>query len=321
MQAFPERELTKHNKLIYLLIEDKPALAFDEAPLCVVLKPNSYFYMAQLSEKPITGKDIMEYVSARDDFALEMQTFEACIERGMIATHGGAYTDPVTGKTRQYDIRARLAKWRREVFMAIECKCLKNFHPLVVSCVPRTNEENYHEMVVTRDIPDGVHNNALVMRIHGKYNLMYRKNEMVGKSMAQVGKKDNGELAGTDSEVYEKWSQAIASAYDLVSDAFWSRREVKAPLMSVVLPILVVPDNILWVAEYSQNGNPLGDPRLSKECTVYLGKTINGNGPMFTYTFSHLHIFTFSAFTEFLDKLATNDGFIDDFLPAELVRG
>src|ERR1043166_3903146 len=104
--------------------------------------------MARLDDKPITAQDIKTYVESQDDFGLELRVFRACKETGFDASHGGTYEDPVTKKTRQFDVRAsiQLAKLAK-VQLAVECKSLQEFYPLVVSQIPRTENESFHELV------------------------------------------------------------------------------------------------------------------------------------------------------------------------------
>lgn len=70
------------------------------------------------------------------------------LERGIPATHGGTYTDPITGKPSQFDIRAEMLCHKQCGFsFSIECKGLAEDCPLVVSRVPRPAEDSFHEVV------------------------------------------------------------------------------------------------------------------------------------------------------------------------------
>jgi len=81
--------------------------------------------VAKLREKAIDAADIKQYLTSRDDFDLELYVFRIARELHFEASHGGSYQDPVTGKARQYDVRARLVRETEQIALAIECKALK----------------------------------------------------------------------------------------------------------------------------------------------------------------------------------------------------
>jgi hypothetical protein len=54
---------------------------------------------------------------------------------------------------------------------------------------------------------------------------IYKANGLVGKSAAQVGRRPDGTFSSSDSDIYTKWAQAISSAQDLVSRAYFDRKE------------------------------------------------------------------------------------------------
>ena len=96
----------------------------------------------------IDAAAISTYLETQSDFDLEQFVYRSLIERGIEATHGGTYVDPVTKKYRQYDIRAmRLYERECGIRMAIECKRLTPEFPLVVLRVPRPDLESAHEVV------------------------------------------------------------------------------------------------------------------------------------------------------------------------------
>ncbi len=79
---------------------------------------------------PITDQDIEEYLRTRSDFELELFVYRTLRERGCKAKHGGTYIEPLSGKARQYDVRAIFEPYRLHgrqpikcrVAMAIECR-------------------------------------------------------------------------------------------------------------------------------------------------------------------------------------------------------
>jgi hypothetical protein len=96
----------------------------------------------------------------------------------------------------------------------------------VVSRIPRPPEDTFHHLIFahTREPDTGeVYapidlNRARTLPMEGKYSL-YGVGDPVGKSTAQVGRNERGEFVGGDNDVFEKWSQAFASADDLVARA------------------------------------------------------------------------------------------------------
>lgn len=275
--------------------------------------------MAKLIEKEITTEDLTEYLKTTDDFAFEVDVFKLCHEYDSSAQHGGTYTDPITKVDRQFDIRMQIRSGKCTIKMAVECKNLKSFYPLLVSRLPRRREESYHEALahISSDFKKF---------IYDKGSSIYKKLEPVGKSTTQVGrrtpesaKNSASPFQSSDEEVYGKWTQAIASAHDLVMAAL----PTFAPLSAgrdgegiVVLPILVIPDQMLWVVDYEETGIQKGTPKQVDNCTYFLGKNIHLQGLPFTmnYRVSHLHFFTKTGLKQFLNEVCGED-YWEEILP------
>jgi hypothetical protein len=203
--------------------------------------------MAQLDQTPITAIDINKYLESRDDFAFELRAFNACKARGFAASHGGTYRDPVTEKSRQYDIRAHIQRANRRVQLAVECKSLRLFFPLVVSCTPRAANEAYHEAVFSVPLAGNkslLPKNAKDIRLEGP-DSFYKVGHPVGKATAQVGKSPNGECVADDAEVFEKWAQAISSGQDLIAHSHDYMEQTDPCFITVTMPMLVIPDGTL----------------------------------------------------------------------------
>lgn len=81
--------------------------------------------------------------------------------RGFAASHGGTYDDPVTKKARLYDVRALRQQDRFRVDLAIECKSLKRYYPLLLSRIPRTADESFHDLIFSRKRPQDVYSDPL----------------------------------------------------------------------------------------------------------------------------------------------------------------
>ena len=127
---------------------------------------------------------------------------------------------------------------------------------------------------------------------------IYHAGDFVAKTLTQVGREDNGNLKSGDDGVYDKWSQALASADELVSlaeDGYQTKR-----LLTFVVPVLVVSDGTLWVADYSEDGRETKDPVQIDESVLFVGREYGGR---ISYTISHLHILTKSRVSSFFDRL------------------
>jgi len=258
----------------------------------------------KLRPDPITKEEISKYLESQDDFALELRTLAILKGNDYEASHGGTYSDPRTNTDRQYDIRASIKSDRCHVKLAVECKCLQENFPLLVSCVHRNSKEAFHDLIVSwqagkagkRPYPTYQQDK---LRVTGNQSF-YRVNEYVGKSTTQIGisaSKDREFVSG-DGEVYGKWSQAIASSFDLIVDAGKLDNEVR---ITAILPILVVPDGTLWQVLYGENGVQVGQPNPASESCIYIDKTYTFE--KYSFTISHLNIFTFGKFQWFVNQL------------------
>jgi hypothetical protein len=84
------------------------------------------------------------------------------------------------------------------------------------------------------------------------------------------------------------------------------------PRITIIVPILVITDGTLWVADYAENGQQAGHlPKLVDQTELYLGLKY----PTFNcdYTISHLHIYTKKGIQEFLRNVKENKDFQDRF--------
>ncbi|MEO0928985.1 MAG: hypothetical protein AAFY63_24400, partial [Cyanobacteria bacterium J06643_13] len=58
-----------------------------------------------MSEYAISAEEINQWLDSQSDFSLEMRVFSHLLSLDFHAEHGGTYSDPVTDKPRQFDIR------------------------------------------------------------------------------------------------------------------------------------------------------------------------------------------------------------------------
>jgi hypothetical protein len=98
---------------------------------------------AAVSQRPpgptLTPGDIVEYLETADDFAFEREVYDVAHKLGFKAEHAALYSDPVTGKQREFDVRASC---RTEVRTILKIKGPKaNFMLIPIQCsAPRGTE-------------------------------------------------------------------------------------------------------------------------------------------------------------------------------------
>lgn len=285
--------------------------------------------MPKLKPDVITSLTLEQYLRENDDFAFEIACMRELQKRPAIkVAHAGTYSDPITSKNRQFDFRIEFAPLNHlRIGVALECKNLRPNFPLMISRLPRLQEESFHQLLIPAEEENHSHGFIIpatrLMRPSREVRLdaptsPYNEGEMVGKATAQIGQTQQGEFHSDDSEVYEKWAQAVSSAYDLISEAnraFADDEELKAAYM--ILPVVVVPDGTLWVKDYQLDGTPAGPPGQTDETTFYLNHSLWKKGQMFSYTISHLHFVTKKGLGSFIDRHLLNSNFHQLILPSQ----
>jgi hypothetical protein len=282
--------------------------------------------VAKLKLDEIVASDINEYAEKSSDFAFEQRVFCELITQGFDAEHGGTYVDPVTGKPREFDIRAKKdlsgdsyhrSLWPR-LFLAVECKNIGKHFPLVIGTVPRRSSDAFHEVIVIKKSNYVGGSKPVIKRVPRK---LYDENTPVGKDCVQVGRLHSGDdLTGSDQGIYEKWSQAISSSHDLVRSACAIKdleRDISFDLVTLVLPIVVVPDNTLWVVNYDGNGGRVGSPVAVDQASYFVGHRIpieNAN----CAEISHLHFCTLGGLKPFFESFTSFP--TDKLIPSSVLR-
>jgi hypothetical protein len=273
--------------------------------------------MSRLSPDPINKSDVKRYLDNYSDFSFELRVLKQFVDLGFECSHGGTYTDPVTSKSREYDIRALIQKKFIRVHLSIECKNLRENFPLVVHCLERKENESYNELIFTfkpktptqqvgpisLPLPSAFMENARSIKVQ-QFSL-YPKKQFVAKTADQIGKRqDNGEITSNDGDVFDKISQAINSSIDLISEAYYLDTDISPVYLTLVCPVLLIPDSSLWQVKYSDDGEQTGEPEQIKHIAYYIGKEWTVGGPIqsLTLTLSHLEIVTFSEIQNFVEK-------------------
>lgn len=274
--------------------------------------------MAKLKEEPIQEKDLLEFLGSSSDFSFELSVLKMLRENELECKHGGLYEDPVTGKSREFDIRAVKTLDRYKVRLAIECKNIRENFPVLVSCIPRHSTESYHQVaLVSEPKSEGIfsvpltQSRANVVKITGQRSI-YKPDVFIGKSVVQVGRSRKGAITANDGELFDKWSQALSSAQDLVERMYWDGDADKDSFfLSTMIPVLVIPSGKLWTVNYDADGNRVSDPSQASRCSCFVDKHYE-IGPQLTgasFWISHIEIMTYDGLNAFVDDfLRTEEG-------------
>lgn len=265
--------------------------------------------MPRLNTNPIAQADIEEFLDMESDFSFEMESLRLVERLGFTCEHGGTYTDPVTQKTREFDIRARKQDDKAPWFLslAIECKNLRENFPLLVSLVERAPSEAFHDVIHFKDTRDM---RALVgpqrYRARGQ-NSIYLPSVLVGKQLNQIGRTQSGEIHANDSSTFDRVTQVLGSVHDLVEE---KAKITNRTFLAVVLPVLLVPEKRLWGVSYDKHGQRLGPPDNIDHCSILLGKSFSHRHTYGSteYTLSHLEIVTPLGLERIVESLMRDPG-------------
>lgn len=273
--------------------------------------------MAKLKDTAISKEDINEYLQNYSNFSFEIYALRKFISAGFSCQHAGTYEDPVTKKTREFDIRARKyieldAALHLNICFSVECKNLRDNFPLVVHCMPRDESECYLDLIWSSD-PNHYfppYQRSQRISIEGD-KCPYGRLDPVGKSCDQVGRRasQNEELIGNDADVFDKISQAINSSYDLVEQGHYAS-EKDVDVVTLVVPVLVVPDERIWTIWYNHSGGIEQESTLASNIEYFLEKNwLVGNPPneyQINYCLSHMEIVQLSAIENMVEKYCNN---------------
>jgi hypothetical protein len=199
--------------------------------------------------------------------------------------------------------------------LSAECKNITPDSPVVVCGRARVKKEAYHDVVVA-------HGSRTSTTSRVRAGLDYAEDGFVGKSVLRPESISDAKLKprSSDAEIYGKWSQAVASAHDLLREAIASQ----SWLFTVVLPVVIVPEDALWTASYDFDGNLKSDPAPSTGCSFYIGHQYemhDATRSTQAVTLSHIHCFTLPGFTAFLAKLGPKVIDWDHWIPDEVRNG
>ncbi|HTV42547.1 MAG TPA: hypothetical protein VMF08_18425 [Candidatus Sulfotelmatobacter sp.] len=275
----------------------------------------------------ITVEEIKRVVLAEDDFGHELRVgailanakpkriFGGGIQMTapvpvqlQTPEYGGTYSDPASKKTAQFDYRCRLFKscpgnlGSRHILMAVECKSLDSGMPLLVCGRRRTADESFHDFIQVTE-------KKTVQRVSAGSSF-YKQDGFVGKNVIRIKANDSEHNHSNkhaacregESEIYAKWSRALASARDMAYGSLYGQVNDPLPPDSVafVMPIVVLPDGALWKAEYDAEGKLAGDPAHVTRCEYYVGHRLDFSPTVFL---THIHFMTLAGLSETMEDL------------------
>ena len=245
--------------------------------------------MAAKPTAPLSQADLAQFITQEANFAFEMKALASIRDAGFQAEHAATYKDPVSGKLRAFDIRARFSGDVRSLRFAVECKNLRSHSPLVVHATRRTQQESTHDVVARYRLGHQAYQDTMPR------DGIYPKGEAVGRQTDQPLKDVNGDFKSNDSDTYDKWSQAVSGCQDLVHEMV--NAHLGEPEVCAIVPMLVVPDDVLWEVQYDERGNVITPVRRVDRSTLILRQhwsTPTYFGPLH-YGMSHIEVVTLSA--------------------------
>jgi hypothetical protein len=262
--------------------------------------------MRKPKDDPITAQDLADFLESNSDFAFEMRVVAQLRALGFECSHSGTYRDPVTDKIRQFDIRAIKDQGNSTLALAVECKNLRHNSPLLLSAVPRTTPESFHDLLVWN--PQSYYVHESVRAVTGRESA-YRPGEMVGKKTDQVRRDGSGTLVSSDEATFEKLNQAVNSCQDLVREYALKH---SPPLVRAIVPLLVVPTGLLWQVDYDADGKLKIPPRAVTRAGLFLNcawPVEVASGARILYRLSHIDLATIDAVPGIVDSYFGPGGF------------
>jgi hypothetical protein len=268
---------------------------------------------APKAESKISAEALRSMVEAEDDFGHELRVGKI-LKQGQRFKHAGTYKDPFTGKPRQFDFRVQLERNNHVIHLAVEAKNLSKNSPAIICGMPRSVDESRHDRIECWDAL-AANFAAKVTRISP--SLPYERGQFVGKSILRVQPDKNkigAFLKIPDADIYDRWSQALSSCTEISEAIFETRPSFQC--YHVVLPVVVVSNGSLWVAEYNEDGALTSAPKQTDACSYYVAQKMPLRAVPISREFeiSHVHFCTARGLEAWFAKLRTWNHAEDFFL-------
>ena len=174
--------------------------------------------------------------------------------------------------------------------------------------MPREYNETYIDLIWSIKRNDlSVYQDAKRVPIKGIQS-GYEELNPVGKNCDQVGRKafENNAIIGNDADVYDKISQAINASYDLIKRAHYAANKA-IDVFTMVVPVLVVPNDRIWAVEYKKSGEIETPPEPVGNVEYYINKSWVVRDNIIKdfqrrYCLSHLEIVQLDNLPEMINK-------------------
>jgi hypothetical protein len=139
--------------------------------------------------------------------------------------------------------------------------------------------------------------------------------------MTQISKNAKGEFKTSDTETYDKWSQALASSEPLINEIAHPQTTLSDPAFHFFMPILLLSDETLWVVDYQVDGTR-APPRLEGEAIHFVNREIEISHSRYKgiYHQTHLHIHTRVGFERLIQQLGAPDSRLMEKIFGQVLR-
>lgn len=268
---------------------------------------------ANPKDKAIEQSDINTFLDGCSDFSFEMEALNRLSSFPGKTQRNGTYTDPITKKIREFDIRLSIDSValgsppypdQLHYHFAIECKNFRPDSPLLVHCVKRAVDEAYFNILVNQERLPGYAPQEFGVGscpVYPRYCPLYPCGEFVGTKSDKVQKHSSGKLLGGDSDAFDKINQAVCSADALIAE-ITQKGALGRYHVALVVPILVIPDERLWSVSYDDDGSKIKPPMQITDVTYYIARKCSCDYVRGEHLLSHLHITTISHLPEVVKK-------------------
>jgi hypothetical protein len=228
---------------------------------------------------------IKQLVTAGDSFGFEMRV-GSILRTAATAEiqHSGTYRSyGINQPHRQFDFRFITHNVDKTIIAAIECKNFAEVSPLVICGSARSIAESYIDILKSDWFEISQHGRVKheIAGLARSVNpcALYPVGEFVGKSTIRPEpcSKDKELVQGSgykltgDSDVYEKWNQAVVHSAFHLDNALYSCASASRPIWTAAIPIVVVPDGRLWTIQYDDNGKIIHGPTVVDQATLFVG--------------------------------------------------
>lgn len=138
----------------------------DSARVAVLFRGERIILLMARPTQDVTVSDIQLFLTTASDFTFELNVLKRLVDLGLHCQHGGTYDDPITQKTRQFDIQAESDSGDNAATVfrfAFECKNLRATFPLLMHRVPRAKTNHLSTRYIRQNRPTSSARTLLVI--------------------------------------------------------------------------------------------------------------------------------------------------------------